>query len=161
MNTKEFTPYVVVGSDFITILERFFQTRKEGWESIQAICKEIDEMVGFTVTGMGLVAEVFDARTLEHLERHAKRGAIGHNRYSTAGGSMACNAQPLIESYIKGQVAVAHNGNLINADLMRRQFEERGHLFHTTSDTEVMSRSSRSMRCRRRSSGPSKTGSVI
>lgn len=90
------------------------------------------------VTGMGLVAEVFDARTLEHLERHAKRGAIGHNRYSTAGGSMACNAQPLIESYIKGQVAVAHNGNLINAELMRRQFEERGHLFHTTSDTEVI-----------------------
>ena len=51
---------------------------------------------------------------------------------------MACNAQPLIESYIRGQVAVAHNGNLINADLLRLHFEERGHLFHTTSDTEVI-----------------------
>lgn len=90
------------------------------------------------ITGMGLVAEVFDARTLEHMERSATKGAIGHNRYSTAGGSTACNAQPLIESYIRGQVAVAHNGNLINADLLRSRFEERGHLFHTTSDTEVI-----------------------
>jgi amidophosphoribosyltransferase len=102
------------------------------------------------VTGMGLVAEVFDVRTIQHLEEHAGRGhlvpgyaaggggAIGHNRYSTAGGSSSCNAQPLIESYIGGQIAVAHNGNLINADLLRRQFEERGHLFHTTSDTEVI-----------------------
>lgn len=55
MNTKEFTPYVVVGSDFITILERFFQTRKEGWESIQAIGEEIDEIAGFTVSGLGIV----------------------------------------------------------------------------------------------------------
>jgi amidophosphoribosyltransferase len=90
------------------------------------------------VTGMGLVAEVFDQRTLRHLEDSGSHGAIGHNRYSTAGGSSSCNAQPLIESYIGGQVAVAHNGNLINADLLRRRFEERGHLFHTTSDTEVI-----------------------
>lgn len=66
------------------------------------------------------------------------RGAIGHNRYSTAGGSLACNAQPLLENYVGGQVALAHNGNLINADLHRRLFEEAGHLFHTTSDTEVI-----------------------
>jgi amidophosphoribosyltransferase len=65
-------------------------------------------------------------------------GAIAHNRYSTAGGSTACNAQPLLESYIGGQVALAHNGNLINADALRRRFEEAGHLFHTTSDTEVI-----------------------
>jgi amidophosphoribosyltransferase len=65
-------------------------------------------------------------------------GAIGHNRYSTAGGSISCNAQPLLESYVGGQVAVAHNGNLINADLFRQLFEEAGHLFHTTSDTEVI-----------------------
>jgi amidophosphoribosyltransferase len=90
------------------------------------------------VTGMGLVAEVFDPRTLRHLEDSGSQGAIGHNRYSTAGGSSSCNAQPLIESYIGGQVAVAHNGNLINADLLRRRFEEKGHLFHTTSDTEVI-----------------------
>jgi amidophosphoribosyltransferase len=89
-------------------------------------------------TGMGLVSEVFDGRTLSQLEEHASHGAIGHNRYSTAGGSSSCNAQPLIESYIAGQVAVAHNGNLINADALRLVFEESGHLFHTTSDTEVV-----------------------
>ncbi len=89
-------------------------------------------------TGMGLVSEVFNARVLEDLCRAGPRGAIGHNRYSTAGGSLACNAQPLIESYIAGQVALAHNGNLTNADVLRRAFEERGHLFHTTSDTEVI-----------------------
>src|SRR5438045_2101385 len=50
-------------------------------------------------TGMGLVAEVFDHRKLRHLEEAGSHGAIGHNRYSTAGGSSSCNAQPLIESY--------------------------------------------------------------
>lgn len=89
-------------------------------------------------TGMGLVAEVFGDRTLYELDSLGGKGAIGHNRYSTAGGSVACNAQPLLESYIRGQVAVAHNGNLINSDALRRHFEEAGHLFHTTSDTEVI-----------------------
>ncbi|GJQ30193.1 MAG: amidophosphoribosyltransferase [Phycisphaerae bacterium] len=92
--------------------------------------------------GMGLVAEVFDAETLEKIELRGGggpgQGAIGHNRYSTAGGSVSCNAQPLLESYVGGQVAVAHNGNLINAEVLRRKFEEAGHLFHTTSDTEAI-----------------------
>jgi amidophosphoribosyltransferase len=107
------------------------------------------------LTGMGLVPEIFDKPTLARLEASAKPakpgegsgngaawmkgcGAIGHNRYSTAGGSTACNAQPLLESYVGGQVALAHNGNLINADVMRSVFEQNGHLFHTTSDTEVI-----------------------
>lgn len=116
-------------------------------------------------TGMGLVPEVFSRGVLRELELGATPlerstvqpagagstvvgsngagyvkgcGAIGHNRYSTAGGSMACNAQPLLESYVGGQVAVAHNGNLINADVYRALFESAGHLFHTTSDTEVV-----------------------
>jgi len=111
------------------------------------------------VTGMGLVPEVFPPTILENLERHATPvhadtsgaakiangsaytrgcGAIGHNRYSTAGGSLARNAQPLLESYVGGQVAVGHNGNLINAVALRKKFEQAGHLFHTTSDTEVI-----------------------
>jgi amidophosphoribosyltransferase len=94
------------------------------------------------LTGMGLVPEIFDERSLADLERAGgpagPPGVIGHNRYSTAGGSLACNAQPLIESYVGGQVALAHNGNLINAEALRRKFEEAGHLFHTTSDTEVI-----------------------
>lgn len=90
------------------------------------------------VVGMGLVADVILPADLTHLCRVGDKGAIGHNRYSTAGGSLACNSQPLIESYIGGQVAIAHNGNLVNSDALRRMFEERGHLFHTTSDTEVI-----------------------
>lgn len=89
-------------------------------------------------TGMGLVPEVFDAPLLAQLTSAGGRGAIAHNRYSTAGGSVACNAQPLVESYVGGQIGVAHNGNLINADVLRAKFERLGHLFHTTSDTEVV-----------------------
>lgn len=89
-------------------------------------------------TGMGLVPEIFRSENLLKLDLAGGRGAIAHNRYSTAGGSLSCNAQPLLENYIAGQVAVAHNGNLINADALRRMFEEAGHLFHTTSDTEVV-----------------------
>jgi len=89
-------------------------------------------------TGMGLVPEVLGPDLLAKLDALATAGAIGHNRYSTAGGSLACNAQPLLESYVGGQVAIAHNGNLINAAAFRDQFEKAGHLFHTTSDTEVI-----------------------
>lgn len=90
------------------------------------------------INGMGLVADVFGHDELTRLSLPDVRGAIGHNRYSTAGGSLDCNTQPLIERYVHGQVAVGHNGNLINADALRARFERMGHLFHTTSDTEVV-----------------------
>ncbi len=99
---------------------------------------------GSTLTataGMGLVADVFDDDTLRRLQQvcpSGPAGSIGHNRYSTTGGSKACNAQPLLQSFVGGQVAVAHNGNLINAEAHRRHFEAAGHIFHTTSDTEVI-----------------------
>ena len=86
-------------------------------------------------TGMGLVSDVFDDNILQQLEG---RAGIGHNRYSTTGSSQVSNAQPLLEGYVGGQVAVAHNGNLINANLLRHGYEERGHIFHTSSDTEVI-----------------------
>jgi len=110
-------------------------------------------------TRMGLVSEVFSATTLETLTKTMRKrdeveagggsgtgrgssgatfGAIGHNRYSTAGGSQACNAQPLLETTADGPVALAHNGSLVNAQAWRTRFGERGHLFHTTSDTEVI-----------------------
>ncbi|MBI1336832.1 MAG: amidophosphoribosyltransferase [Phycisphaera sp.] len=85
--------------------------------------------------GMGLVPEVFDEHTLKNLQGSA---GIGHNRYSTTGSSHAGNAQPLLKQYIGGQVAVAHNGNLINAELLRDTYERRGHIFTTTTDTEVI-----------------------
>jgi amidophosphoribosyltransferase len=85
--------------------------------------------------GMGLVAEVFTGPILQGLKGTA---GIGHNRYSTTGSSRSCNAQPLLREYIGGQVAVGHNGNLINAELLRREYEERGHMFQTSTDTEVI-----------------------
>ena len=88
--------------------------------------------------GMGLVADVFSKSNLDKLNWFGTAGAIGHNRYSTAGGSLHCNTQPLVEQTIDGSVALAHNGNLVNATALRRKFAEKGHLFHTTSDTEVV-----------------------
>jgi amidophosphoribosyltransferase len=84
---------------------------------------------------MGLVPEVFHGKVLDGLPG---RAAIGHVRYSTTGSPRMCNAQPLLEEYVGGQVAVGHNGNLINANLLRRGYEERGHIFHTSTDTEVI-----------------------
>jgi len=94
-----------------------------------------DEGVLSAHTGMGLVAEVFDDQTLAKLKGPA---GIGHNRYSTTGASRSCNAQPLLREYVGGQVALAHNGNLINADLLRTEYESRGHMFQTSTDTEVI-----------------------
>ncbi len=85
--------------------------------------------------GMGLVPEVFTSRILDELRGHA---AIGHNRYSTTGSSRTNNAQPLLREYIGGQVAVGHNGNLINAAVLRHEYEKRGHIFRTSTDTEVI-----------------------
>ncbi len=85
--------------------------------------------------GMGLVTEVFTPRILEELRNPV---AIGHVRYSTTGSCSAANAQPLLVNYAKGQLAVAHNGNLINAALLRDEYEKHGAIFNTSSDTEVI-----------------------
>lgn len=85
--------------------------------------------------GMGLVNEVFNERVLAELPG---RIAIGHVRYSTTGSSCSSNAQPLLFNYAGGQIATAHNGNLTNAGLLRREYEQHGHLFQTTSDTEII-----------------------
>jgi amidophosphoribosyltransferase len=85
--------------------------------------------------GMGLVSEIFTRPILASL---VGKGGIGHNRYSTTGESKICNAQPILKDYIGGQVALAHNGNLINADKLRLDYEQRGHMFTSTSDTEVI-----------------------
>src|SRR5205823_7738062 len=84
---------------------------------------------------MGYVAEIF---TEERLKRLPGDIAIGHVRYSTAGGSMLCNAQPLVASTSKGPVALAHNGNLVNSDDLRRELEDEGAIFNSTSDSEVI-----------------------
>ena len=88
-------------------------------------------------TGMGTVRRVF--RTGSNiLKTLANPIAIGHVRYSTTGGSKSTNCQPLLLEYSRGQVAVAHNGNLINAMLLRDEYEAYGSIFKSTSDTEII-----------------------
>ena len=85
--------------------------------------------------GMGLCNEVFTPDILEGL--HGNIG-VGHVRYSTAGSSTRENAQPLVLNYVKGTLALAHNGNLVNAPELRRELEYNGAIFQTTIDSEVI-----------------------
>lgn len=85
--------------------------------------------------GMGLVNEVF---THENLDKMKGDIGVGHVRYSTAGASIRENAQPLVLNYVKGTLALAHNGNLINANDLRRELEYTGAIFQTTIDSEVI-----------------------
>ncbi len=85
--------------------------------------------------GMGLVQEVFDEETLDKMKGDI---GVGHVRYSTAGESTRENAQPLVLNYVKGTLAMAHNGNLINANELRRELEQTGAIFQTTIDSEVI-----------------------
>jgi amidophosphoribosyltransferase len=85
--------------------------------------------------GMGLVKEVFDNNTLPQLKGTS---AVAHVRYSTAGESKLQNAQPLIFKYREGDLAIATNGNIVNAPDLRRKLEREGSIFQTTSDTEVL-----------------------
>ena len=87
--------------------------------------------------GMGLVSQVFDEENLRHLRGHM---AIGHNRYSTTGSSRLKNAQPFRVSGPNGELALGHNGNLVNVETLRNDLEEEGYEFTTTTDSEVMAR---------------------
>ena len=84
----------------------------------------------------GLVSEVFSKKTLSTLGNG--NIAVGHVRYSTTGGSGRNNIQPLAIRHIKGNLALAHNGNLVNANSLRKDFELSGAIFHGTSDTEAV-----------------------
>lgn len=83
--------------------------------------------------GMGLVADVFDETALNELQGNI---AIGHVRYSTAGDKDVRNAQPLVAKYKKGDMGLAHNGNLVNAETIKEILEDSGVIFHSTTDTE-------------------------
>lgn len=84
---------------------------------------------------MGLVQEVFEEEDLGHMKGHI---AIGHVRYSTTGSSLIANAQPLTFRYLKGMIALAHNGNLTNADSLGHLLAMNGSVFQTTTDSEVV-----------------------
>lgn len=85
--------------------------------------------------GMGLVADIFSEKRLKKLPGHI---AIGHNRYSTAGSSVLKNVQPIVANYSLGTLALAHNGNLVNANELKKNLENEGAIFQSTSDSEVI-----------------------
>lgn len=85
--------------------------------------------------GMGLVSEVFDRTKIKSLKGSV---GIGHVRYSTTGAPSLFNAQPLVAHLLGHSIAVAHNGNLINAEQLRDSLEKEGRIFQTTSDTEII-----------------------
>lgn len=85
--------------------------------------------------GMGLVGDVFDDASLNKLKGDI---AIGHVRYSTTGSSLLKNAQPLVVEYARGAIALGHNGNLVNAKILRDELEAYGSIFQTTVDSEII-----------------------
>ncbi|MDQ3623986.1 MAG: amidophosphoribosyltransferase [Verrucomicrobiota bacterium] len=84
---------------------------------------------------MGLVSQVFQPGDLERLKGSR---AIGHVRYSTTGSSTLANAQPLVVNTVRGQIAIGHNGNVVNASVLREELERRGSIFQTTVDSEII-----------------------
>ena len=85
--------------------------------------------------GMGLVSQIFNGDVLHNLVGHV---AVGHTRYSTTGSSHLRNAQPLTVDCARGQIAIAHNGNLTNAAALREELEQKGSIFQTTVDSEII-----------------------
>ena len=114
-----------------------FALQHRGQESCGIAVSETNGPKGKVTSykGMGLVNEVFTEENLEPM--HGDIG-VGHVRYSTAGASTRENAQPLVLNYVKGTLALAHNGNLINAAELRHDLEYTGAIFQTTIDSEVI-----------------------
>lgn len=106
-----------------------------GQESAGIACSDGETIQCYT--GMGTVRRIFrGGRRI--FDKLPGRAAIGHVRYSTAGSSSSLNCQPLLCEYSYGQIAVAHNGNLVNASLLRDEYEAYGSIFKSTSDTEII-----------------------
>ncbi|MDE7273891.1 MAG: amidophosphoribosyltransferase [Lachnospiraceae bacterium] len=120
-----------------TIYYGLFALQHRGQESCGIAVSETSGPKGKVVSykGMGLVNEVF---TQDNLDTMKGDIGVGHVRYSTAGASTRENAQPLVLNYVKGTLALAHNGNLINASELRHDLEYTGAIFQTTIDSEVI-----------------------
>jgi amidophosphoribosyltransferase len=104
-----------------------------GQESAGIVSSDGEQL--YAHRAMGLVQDAF---TQDQLSKLPGRIAIGHVRYSTAGGSHIKNAQPIAVDYARGSLAVCHNGNLTNAEELRADLEERGSIFQSDTDTEVL-----------------------
>lgn len=120
-----------------TIYYGLFALQHRGQESCGIAVSDTSGPKGkvFSYKGMGLVNEVFAPENLEQMKGDI---GVGHVRYSTAGSSTRENAQPLVLNYVKGTLALAHNGNLINAPQLRKELEYTGAIFQTTIDSEVI-----------------------
>ena len=120
-----------------TIYYGLFALQHRGQESCGIAVSDTDGPKGKVLSykDMGLVNECFTPEVLEKLKGDI---GVGHVRYSTAGSSTRENAQPLVLNYVKGTLALAHNGNLINALELRRELEYTGAIFQTTIDSEVI-----------------------
>ena len=120
-----------------TIYYGLFALQHRGQESCGIAVSDTEGPKGKVAAhkGMGLCNEVFTPDILEGL--HGNIG-VGHVRYSTAGSSTRENAQPLVLNYVKGTLAMAHNGNLVNALELRKELEYNGAIFQTTIDSEVI-----------------------
>ena len=110
-----------------------FALQHRGEESAGIVSS--DRQLLYKHIGMGLVEDVFNEQALASLKGDL---AIGHTRYSTTGSSLLKNAQPLQVDYSRGSIAIAHNGNLINAIYLRDELEAHGSIFQTTIDSEVI-----------------------
>ena len=116
----------------LTYLGLYAQQHR-GQESA-GICSADGQLIR-RVAGMGLVTEAVSQEGLRAMKNPL---AIGHVRYSTTGSCSETNVQPLLVSAAMGQAAVCHNGNLVNAVALRKEYERQGRIFTTTSDTEVI-----------------------
>lgn len=132
-----FGAYDMDGSDVASdVYYGLFALQHRGQESCGiAVTDTYGERKVHFKKGLGLVNDVFDAEALEAL--HGNLG-VGHVRYSTAGGTRAENAMPLVLNYVKGTLVIAHNGNLTNAVELRHELEYTGAIFQTTIDSEVI-----------------------
>ena len=112
-----------------------FALQHRGQESCGIVVN--DDGIFQSYKDTGLVNDVFTPQILTELGEGNM--AVGHVRYGTTGGNDRSNAQPIVVNHIKGRMALAHNGNIVNCEQLRRELELEGSIFSTTSDTEVIS----------------------
>lgn len=135
--THECGVFAVYGHPNAAVLTYYglFALQHRGQESAGIVTATGPNSAFVIHKGMGLVSQVFSPTDLENLKGTR---AIGHVRYSTTGSSNIVNAQPMVVDCARGQLAIGHNGNLVNAGVLREELEQKGSIFQTTVDSEII-----------------------
>ena len=135
--THECGVFAVFGHPNAAVLTYYglFALQHRGQESAGIVTASGPNTPFLVHKGMGLVSQVFTPPDLERLKGNR---SIGHVRYSTTGSSNLKNAQPLVVDCARGQIAIGHNGNLVNAGVLRDELEQAGSIFQTTVDSEII-----------------------